>query len=83
MERVGDMDTENKPEFLSVRIAQAFARVHPSMYDLMVWRMNQNTFDAICRIFPEFKYDTSIQVHFLGIPIEIVDSDEILLVLKV
>lgn len=80
MERVGDMATE-----LIARIVQAYSRLHPSMYDLMVWRMNMECLDDLVK---EKFVSTIVTVNIKGtfifsMPVEIADIDEPLLVMKV
>lgn len=78
MGRVGDMVTE-----LTTRVLQAYGRVHPSMYDFMVWHISKENVEAVCKSIGVDGPLHITEVTIFGMPVKLIDSDEISLVLAV
>lgn len=64
------------------RVLSIYGRVHPSMYPLMTWRLNKETAEAVADAAGVHFDDWEKCTTLLGIPVEFIDGDEILLVIK-
>lgn len=64
------------------RVIIAYERVHPATYPHMVWRISRQNCEALAGRLGAQMLDTGEQVTIFGIPVEIVDSYEILLAVK-
>ena len=67
------------------KIIHAYYKVPLSMRDELVWYMNEATFRELARMagMPEENIKVEKGTQLMGLPIEIVESQEILLVMKV
>lgn len=66
------------------RIVNAYAKLHPSMFTHFIWRMNK---DVMADLAKEVGMEGAVNIGvdtltIFNIPVEIVETDEILLVLK-
>lgn len=75
-----------EPSALARRVIEAYRRVPLSMEPSMTWRMSKENCQAIARAMgmPDGdEPDPDAAMTMFGMPVELVESDEILLVVKV
>lgn len=64
------------------RVLTAYGRVHPSMYQHMIWRISEENAETIAKSLELTSHvGTGMPNHMFGMPVEFVEGDEILLVL--
>lgn len=75
---------------LAREVLSAYGKVHPSMYPHLEWRLSKENCEALADGLRAHAFDSGEplfvdgrQLTMFGIPVKIVESDEILLVVKV